>query len=326
MNPCGMAVIMMIGRIITVLGAVALNSGCGTRPRTPPGVCTPGVAVDTRPAPLARYFIGGDARNDSLGVVPWAFCKAKERGARAFIFLGDMELDPHLDVNFQKELDSLDPLSFYPVVGNHEVRFLGLLGIERAEAERRFQKHFLGTKRTPVTSHFTDRVAYAVDLDGGVHFVALDNVRDEGFGKPQLDWLREDLAGVRNRSTARYVIVGMHKALAGNGASTHSMDEDGKEAARDSVEALKIFQENHVTAIFASHVHEYVTFEQGGIRTYITGGLGAPITRNLSKGAYGRHHVLEVNVRETSLDVAVLPFEGPAVVAKTEDDEGNESW
>jgi hypothetical protein len=314
----------MIGRII-VVGAIALVSGCGTRPRTPSGTCTPGLGLDSRPAPLARYFIGGDARNDRLGVVPWAFCKAKIRGAHAFIFLGDMELDPSLDANFQKELDVLDPILFYPVVGNHEVRFLGLLGVERAEAERRFQKHFLGTKRTPVTSHFTDRVAYSVNLDGGVHFVALDNVRDEGFGKPQLDWLREDLASVRNKSTARYIVVGMHKALAGNGVAGHSMDEDGKEAASDSVEALKIFKENHVAAIFASHVHEYVAFEQGGIRTYITGGLGAPITRNLSKGAVGRHHVLEVDVREASLDITLVPFEGSAVVAETDDDEGNET-
>jgi hypothetical protein len=276
-------------------------------------------------APVARYFIGGDARNDRAGVLPWALKEAKQRSARGFIFLGDMELTPQLDARFERELVELDPIQFFPVLGNHEIKLFGVVGLEKEEAESRFQAHFLGTKRTPVRSWFSDRVAYSRDLDGGVHFVALDNVSQRGFGAEQLERLAEDLTAARRNAATRYVIVGMHKALAHNPATTHSMDEDGENGVNDSNAALKLFQEAHVTAIFASHVHEYVTFEQGGIPTYVTGGLGAPLARSSSSDAVVlRHHVLQLDVLDSRLDVTFVPFEGPAVVAESDEDEGKE--
>jgi hypothetical protein len=102
------------------------------------------------------------------------------------------------------------------------------------------------------------------------------------------------------------------------------MDEDKEVGIRDTAEALAMLHASRVDVIFASHEHEYVEFEQEGIRSFITGGLGAPIARNVSTGAKGVHHVLVVDVREKSLDVTMVPFEGPTRVAKSDEDEGKE--
>jgi hypothetical protein len=49
------------------------------------------------------------------------------------------------------------------------------------------------TAQTPASSAFADKLFYSVDLDGGVHFVALDNVSQVGFGAEQLAWLEGNL-------------------------------------------------------------------------------------------------------------------------------------
>jgi hypothetical protein len=94
---------------------------------------------------------------------------------------------------------------FYPVLGNHEIKAFGFMSVGVAGAERAFRARFLATARTPVRSALPDRVVYSADLPGGVHFVALDNVTENGFGAPQLAWLADDLsrrrAPTRPRST-----------------------------------------------------------------------------------------------------------------------------
>src|SRR4051794_9933845 len=72
-----------------------------------------------------RIIVGGDSRDDSAHVLPWAFAEAKARNASAFLFLGDMELTPSFDAHFRRELDGLAKgVAFFPVLGNHEVRLL----------------------------------------------------------------------------------------------------------------------------------------------------------------------------------------------------------
>ena len=236
-----------------------------------------------------RFIVGGDSRDDSAHVVPWAFAEAKSRGAAAFIFLGDMELSPELDKSFSHELSLLDPVPFYVVLGNHEVDQLGMFAIDRKAAQRTLARRFLGTPRTPVHSALADRIVYSVELPGAVHFVALDNVTQNGFGRDQLAWLGTDLSSAHANAAIKHIIVGMHKPLAHNGVATHGMDHDGAEAIADSEAALELFVDNHVDLILASHVHQFSEFKQNGIQTYITGGLGAPLTRTGPDHAF--HHV-----------------------------------
>src|SRR5204863_8078302 len=127
-----------------------------------------------------------------------------------------------------------------------------------------------------------------VNLTGAVHFVALDNVSQRGFGADQLAWLDADLKTARADPAVKWIIVGMHKALAKNGVAKHAMDEDGDKAIADSDSAPALFLQYQVTLIVASHIHEYAKFVQGGIPSYITGGLGAPLARAPSENAF--HH------------------------------------
>jgi 3',5'-cyclic AMP phosphodiesterase CpdA len=292
-------------RIAPMLLAAAV--GCPSAPKSEPqmsGAVAPGV----------RYVVGGDSRNDAAHVLPWAFHEAKARGAAAFLFLGDMDLTPQLTGHFEQELTRLDPIPFYPVLGNHEIKMFGFLPFGQAHAEKEFRRRFLDTARTPVESSLQGRVVYSVDLAGGVHFVALDNVSQNGFGKEQLAWLATDLDGAGHNPQVKHIIVGMHKPLARNGASTHGMDRDGAEAVLESEAALGLFVKARVALILASHVHEFASFTQGGIPSYITGGLGAPLDHGSADHAF--HHLLVLDVADDAIRVTVVRWTGESSVAQ----------
>lgn len=266
------------------------------------------------PAGVVRILVGGDSRDDSSHVVPWAFQEARARGASAFLFLGDMEITPQIDAAFAKELAELGPVPFYPVLGNHEIKTFGFMSVGVAGAERAFRARFLDTTRTPVRSALPDRIVYSADLPGGVHFVALDNVTENGFGAAQLAWLGDDLAKAGADPGTKHVIVGMHKPLAKNGVSTHGMDKDGPGAAADSDAALALFRKNRVSLVLASHVHQFAKFEESGIPAYITGGLGAPLDRVGPDQAF--HHFLQLDVSDDAIQVSVVKFGGAQSVAQ----------
>jgi hypothetical protein len=288
-------------RTVLVVVSFALGLGCAAEPPRPP------VSPATPPAG-ARYIIGGDSRDDAAHVLPWAFREAKARGASGFLFLGDMELTPDLDAHFAKELPLLDPVPFYPALGNHEVRVFGFVPIGRQQAERAFRDRFLGTARTPITSSITDKVVYSVDLPGGLHFIALDNVSQNGFGAAQLAWLALDLEHASQDPRVRHVVVGMHKPLAHNGVSTHGMDGDGAQAIADSDAALALLVKYKTSLVVASHVHEFAHFSQGGIDSYISGGLGAPLDRSGPDHAF--HHFLQLDLTDAEIHVSVVRFDG----------------
>lgn len=278
----------------------------------------PGCSPPPLPSSGVRFIVGGDSRNDAAHVLPWAFREARARQARAFLYLGDMEFTPSLDGRFEMALTLLDPVPFYPVLGNHEIKTLGFLSLHTAHSERKFRARFLGTARTPVRSALEDRVVYSVDLPGSVHFVALDNVSQNGFGAAQLSWLAADLDAVRKGSSAGHIIVGMHKPLAHNGVSTRGMDGDGTQAVLDSDAALALFVRYKVDLIVQSHVHEFASFSQGGIPSYITGGLGAPLARAGPEHAV--HHFLQIDLDGGALNVTVVRFDGASSVAGNDDD------
>jgi hypothetical protein len=285
-----------------------LSLGCASAAPAPAVTGTPGGV---------RYIIGGDSRDDSAHVLPWAFREACARGASAFFFLGDMELTPALDEHFRAALPLLGPVAFYPVLGNHEVRLFGIASVAHDAAEAAFRRRFLDTPATPVHSSIPNKVVYSVTLAGGVHFVALDNVSQSGFGREQLAWLESDLDRARQDPAVRYVIVGMHKPLAHNGVTKHSMDGDGAAAIADSDAAVALMVKYKVSMIVASHVHAYVAFKTAGILTYISGGLGAPLDRGGPDYAF--HHFLQIDVGSDDLHVTIVRFDGASSQGDGED-------
>jgi hypothetical protein len=274
-----------------------------------------------------RLAIGGDSRDDQSHVVPWAFNEAKRRNAKAFFFLGDLELTPTEDAIFLTKLENLKPLPFYPVMGNHEVESFGFFRRSISKSRERvktFKERFVNV---PVNfARLDDVVVYAADLDGNVHFIALDNVsrRGEGFGPDQLAWLEEDLKAAN--AAKKVVLVGMHKGLAHNPVTTHAMDEDGAAAKNDSDAALKLFNKYNVSAVFVSHSHMYAAYKQDGIEVRLTGGLGAPLVKGLCTCEGGFHHFLLVDVptgqSKTPLQVEVVKF--PGKPQRDDEDESTE--
>ena len=107
----------------------------------------------------------------------------------------------------------------------------------------------------------------------------------------------------------------MHKALADNGVTRHSMDEDGALAARESEEALARFEEAGVKLILASHEHGYWEIRQRargpGIHGFITGGLGAPL-RVCAGRTHAFFHYLVLDVVGGELAVHVVEVPGRA--------------
>ncbi len=279
------------------------------------------------PRGTIRLAIGGDSRDDRSRVVPWAFNVAKQRGAKAFFFLGDLELTPAGDALFLAKLEDLKPLPFYPVMGNHEVESFGFLRRSASKSRGRvktFKDRFVNV---PVNlARFDDEVVYAADLEGNVHFIALDNVsrRGEGFGPEQLAWLEEDLKAAS--AAKKVILVGMHKGLAHNPVTTHAMDEDGPTAIKDSDAALALFKKYKVAVVFVSHSHMYAAYNQDGVEVRLTGGLGAPLVKGLCACEGGFHHFLLVDVtvgdNKTPLPVEVVKFKGTPV--KDDEDESKE--
>lgn len=255
---------------------------------------------DKPPQGVIRLAVGGDSRNDSNGVVPWAFATAKKRGAQAFFFLGDLEITSAEDNRFLPQLKALEGIPFYPAMGNHEVETLGIMRLPQSESRekvRKFKEAFLTAPGIHLAP-FPDTVVYSVDLDGGIHLIALDNVsrKGEGFGSGQLAWLAEDLCAA---STAKKIIlVGMHKGLANNPVTSHAMDEDGPSAVKDSDAALELFSHFQIAMLFVSHSHMYAAYKQdpGGLQVRLTGGMGAPLAKGLPEAEGAFHHFLLVDV------------------------------
>ena len=263
---------------------------------------------------VIRLAIGGDSRDDRSHVVPWAFQEARKRGAMAFVFLGDMEITSLSDRFFMPRLRDLAGIPFYPVIGNHEVELFGAVRLTSGRhAIEKFREDFLrkpGIKLAPLA-----QVVYSAEIGKLAHFIALDNVsrRGEGFGDEQLAWLAGDLQAA---SAAKSIIlVGMHKALAKNPITTHAMDEDGPRAIRESDAALALFKQYGVAMLFVSHSHMYSAYNQDGIETRLTGGLGAPLVKGLADSDGGFHHFLLLDILaggDTSmLRVEVVRFPGP---------------
>ncbi len=74
-------------------------------------------------------------------------------------------------------------------------------------------------------------------------------------------------------------------------------------------------RQDHVELIVASHFHAFAEYAQHGIRSFISGGMGAPLDTSRGKEA-AFHHVLAVTVPpEGPLAVEVVRFPGKPVFA-----------
>ena len=289
---------------------------------------------DQPPQSVIRVAIGGDSRNDKSHVMPWAFDQAKKRGAKAFFFLGDLEITSEIDKHAVAELKDLGDVPFYPVVGNHEVETFGIVRLPKEESHRKvskFKDEFLSGSAINLAP-FRDTAVYSVDVEERIHFIVLDNVsrKGEGFGAAQLAWLAKDLETASDGK--KIILVGMHKGLANNPVTSHAMDEDGPQAKQDSDAALALFKNYKVAMVFVSHSHMYAAYPQdkNGLQVRLTGGMGAPLVKGLAEADGGFHHFLLVDVSSgdcnapVRVQVVKFPCTPPCTPSRSETDESKE--
>jgi hypothetical protein len=331
---------MSLARHLAVGSLIPVIAAAGCAAARPPSATTASIVAAPRKPDAGHvvYFVGGDSRGDGGHVLRWAFQQAASVHARGFIFLGDMEWSRNCDDHFAAEelayLGRETPL--FPVLGNHEIQWFGFRRYRKdkeEDVERRFQRRFLDDARIVVP--VDGRIFYSVDLDGGdghrgLHFIALDNVsRDpelreckEPHGEPckdrQYRWLADDLARARRDPQTRFIIVGMHKPLAGNCTGRHSMEEDGGEGLEGSRDIAELLagkgDERPVDALFVSHEHYFAKLEQRvrdrALPTYVTGGLGAHLKDCSCPDGRSFHHVLLLDVGPDALSVSVMRWPG----------------
>jgi hypothetical protein len=91
-------------------------------------------------------------------------------------------------------------------------------------------------------------------------------------------------------------------------------DEDRDDATRvrrESDQALDLFARYGVELILASHEHgywEFASFARGrAIRSFITGGLGAPLKR-CAGPEHAFFHLLLVDVTKSGIDVTTMRY------------------
>ena len=330
------AVVLLGALAVVLIGSTSCKRGSPSTSTGSSNCCAAYQHSDSLPDQPAqgmiRLAIGGDSRDDHSHVIPWAFKEARKHGAKAFLFLGDLELSSALDKFFAPQLADLGDVPFYPVIGNHEVEFLGAVRLSGSRDKvTAFKEDYLKAPGINVAT-FRDQVVYSADLQDAIHFIALDNVsrKGEGFGTEQLAWLAKDLAAAS--AANKVILVGMHKGLAGNPVTTHAMDEDGKSAKQDSDAALALFKKYQVAMVFVSHSHRYASYNQEGIEVRMTGGLGAPLVKDLAEADGGFHHFLLVDVplgnNRTPLKVEAVKFPcvPPCAPSKDDQDESKERW
>lgn len=176
--------------------------------------------------------------------------------AAAAIHTGDLVADGARPEEWRTFFDIEYPLlgstALYPALGNHD-----------ATSERGvdlYRRAFV----LPRLSPHPERV-YSFDL-GDVHVAVLDSRLDPA---EQAAWLAQDVEQARSGGAQRVFLVMHHSPYS---AGRHG----GSDAARLFIAPLA--RQLRVDALFAGHDHLYERGEADGLRYFISGGGGAPLS------------------------------------------------
>ena len=136
-------------------------------------------------------------------------------------------------------------IDFYPVPGNHDVRW-------SPDGKEGFTKAF-------------GKLYRSFDY-GGAHFVLLDStVALEHWGhfdKAELDWLDKDLKRLRPETP---IFLFMHHSVGRDTPETRFIDNE--------YDLLKKLKDRNVVAMFTGHGHSDLEWKTNGIQTYMARGL-----------------------------------------------------
>jgi len=140
---------------------------------------------------------------------------------------------------------------------------------------------------------------------GESYFIVLDDANEQGLDAAQMDWLTAEL-GKSHQYKYRFVV--MHVPLFDPRQSGQALEHalGDPEAAQ---QLNDLFDSSHVTMIFASHVHSYITGSWGATPYIISGGAGAEIYSGDTGEAI--FHYIKVNVTEDGVTYELVPLPTP---------------
>lgn len=120
------------------------------------------------------------------------------------------------------------------------------------------------------------------------YFIFVDNANKKRVAQKQMEWLEKEL---RKSQKYKYRFVFMHVPLfdprKGKRARGHSMKD-----IQNAKELNSLFDRYEVTMLFASHIHSYFKGKWSATPYIITGGAGAPNTRD---GGFYHYIVVKVD-------------------------------
>lgn len=194
---------------------------------------------------------------------------------------GDLKYNANELYNFKRGYLTSDTIAHFNkpilfVVGNHEII---------NDPKESYYQNIFGS---PTYYNFTENNSY---------FIIVDNANGK-LNSTQLSWLNDQL----NLSQKyKYRFVFMHIPLYSPPGEESSMVKTGQGGA-DALNAL--FDNNNVTMLFTSHIHNYYTGVWGKTPYIISGGAGAPP----ENGHSPNHHYIVVNVSDQTVNYTYVPY------------------
>jgi predicted phosphodiesterase len=239
---------------------------------TPEATATGTLTVPATSGSLGLTFaVCGDSRDN-----PAVFRRVLEAvvadGSEFLIHTGDL-VNEGTDSQWQ-EFDGIMAgfgLPLYPVPGNHD----GLNG--------KLDGYLLHSG-SPAAHYSFDR--------GPVHFALADS-HNGGINGAELAWLRDDLSATNQPLK----IVVLHHPPFDPDGSDHIM-------VYGNDDFMALMAEQHVSYVFAGHIHAYARAERDGVVYIYTGGAGAPLYTSGHPQAF--HHYLRVTVQGDEVMIEVI--------------------
>ncbi len=220
--------------------------------RTPPPILPPAGEALPGEAPFS-FAILGDSRGN-MSVFEDILDHIRSDKAAFVLHTGDIVRRPQ-PAQFDwvlHELNEEEPgLCIFAVAGNHD--------IDRKATDP--AKRYLLYNRAFGQRRYWFSYADAL-------FVAFDDAQ-EALAPDELEWLDDTLSRLRDRYKLCFVYM-------------HEPPRDPRPGYAHALEGgadqlVATLARHHVTAVFASHIHGYLTDNLDGVPEYITGGAGAEL-------------------------------------------------
>lgn len=209
---------------------------------------------------------------------------AKKSNAKLLIHTGDLSSGGQREELIQvKNLLTSLPFKYYPVLGNNDA------GPANAYNTQNYQEVF----GSELYSSF--------DFQNS-HFILLDNSnRKVGFSDAELAWLAQDL---ENAKSSAHIFIFMHRPFALPLAAITG-DDETKTSRTSNAKFVELINKYKIDHIFTGHLHNYFTYDLGGVETTISGGGGAVPQSLLGGTASAYYHYLEVTIDGADVNIEV---------------------